>query len=228
VSGAVLSADNVDISACGEAAVAVFERGQVAFCASRLRDNSNFGCQVSSKGASARFIMTIFAGHAGSVFALDASVVQGETWKFVGAVQVHCEVRKGAIAHFDGCEVQGAVSGIGLQVHDSATLQLDTVKVQKQAKFGIVVGNGTCKAFNSVVSDYGARGVYAQEGATVELEKCKLEKNGEAGIQAQGGVVKITECGISGHTYGVVVQPAAKFTEVSPRYEANEKKDRYP
>jgi hypothetical protein len=227
VVNAQLIVEASDATKCAEAAFVVGQRGQLTVAESRVRDGANFGCQAQGKGATARFIGCPFTAQPVAVVAIEDAVVQCERCKIEGCTKVCSEVRNGAFVHLDGCEVGPGTAEIGLQVHKGATLQINGCKVHGQAKFAVMIGDGVCRAANTVMAECGAGGVYTQDGATGDLERCKIEKNGEIGVQAQGGTLKMNECGVAGHTYGVIVLPNAQFSDVANKYEGNTKKDVY-
>jgi hypothetical protein len=222
-----LIVEGSDAAKCGEAAFVVGERGQLTVAESRVRDSANFGCQAQAKGATARFIGCTFTAQPVAVVAIEDAVVQCERCKIEGCSKVCGEARGGAFVHLDGCGVGPGPSEIGLQVHRGATLQINGCKVHGHAKFGVMIGDGICRAANTVITECGAGGVYTQDGAIGEFERCKIEKNGEIGVQAQGGTLRMNDCGVAGHTYGVIVLPRAEFSEVANKYEGNTKKDVY-
>jgi hypothetical protein len=153
-------------------------------------------------------------------------VVQCEGCWFEDASQPHCEVRQGAIVHLQECDVDASGSDIGLQVHGAGQLRLDGGKVHDAARFGIIVGDdGALRVSQAAVANCGIGGVYTADDTKVECDAASLEANGQIGLQVQGGDVKIRDCIISGHEYGIVVGEAATFTEAATKFENNKKKD---
>jgi hypothetical protein len=222
-----LVGERVTVSNCLEAGITVTEGGKVTLGGSQVRENRGFGCQVQGKGSTVRFVKTTFARHATSILTFGDAVAQCEQCNFEGAGQVHCEVRQAGILHLEGCDVGQAQSGIGLQVHETGVLQLSATKIHGDARFGIWIGEGQCKALKSFVAECAGGGVYTQDGAEGEFESCTIHANGEIGMQVQGGSVRINNCTVSRQAYGVVVRPPAKFSETATRYENNNKKDLY-
>jgi hypothetical protein len=224
-SGGNVIGERLTVSKCGAAALAAFNGGTIALGGTKVTE-TEVGCQAT--GAKARLVGTAFTNAATSVLAADGGVIQCEGCRFEQAAQTHCEARAGAVVHIEASDVGVAQSGIGLQVHDGGVLQLSATKVHHEGKFGIMVGDGMCRAVKAVVSECTAGGIYVREGATGDFDGCTIQGNGQMGMQIQGGNVRLADCQVRGHEYGIVVQQsAATFSETATKFENNAKKDLY-
>jgi hypothetical protein len=217
--------ERLTVSKCSGAALAAFESGTIILGGTTVTE-AEVGCQATR--SKVRFVDTAFANAATSLFAADGGVVQCEGCRFEQAAQTHCEARAAAVVHLEASDVGVAQSGIGLQVHDKGVLQLRATKVHGEGKFGIMVGDGVCRAVNAVVAECAGGGVYVTEGATGDFDGCTFQGNGQMGIDVHGGTVRLAQCQVQGHEYGIVVQQsAATFSETATRFENNAKKDLY-
>jgi nitrous oxidase accessory protein NosD len=217
VSCGQLVGEQVEVSSAS-IGVGVFAGGELTIFEGKVQS-----AQVESGGAKARFVNGRLTH---GIVALNNALVQCEGCHLEDAAQPHCEIRQGAIVHLQGCDVGPSRSGVGLQVHRAGELRLDGGRVHDAAKFGVVVGEGGgLKAAQAAIAGCGIGGVYAADDAKVECHATNLEANGQIGLQVQGGDVKINDCLISGHEYGVVVGEAATFAEAATKYENNKKKD---
>jgi hypothetical protein len=217
-----------EVMRCSEAGVAVFGGGEIVCKEVQVHDNEILGCEVMGRGSRATFIDSMFAGQdsAPSMLATDEAVVQCEGCNFSTVAHPHCDVRCGAVLCLVKCDVSGS-RGVGLQVHDGATLLMDGVAIHDERRYGVLVGiNGTCNAVNSRVSDCGSGGLYSIEKAQAELEHCLFENNGQVALQLLGGTVEMEDCAVNGHTtFGVFVDPAASFSEVRTKFTGCGQKD---
>jgi hypothetical protein len=217
-----------EVMRCAEAGIAVFEGGELICKQVQVHDNEVLGCEVMDLGSRARFIDSMFTTQdvAPSMLVTDEAVVQCEGCNFSSAAHPHCDTRRGAVLCLLNCDVSGS-RGVGLQVHDGATLLMDGVVIHDERKYGVLVGiNGTFKAVNSRVRDCGSGGLYSIERAHAELEHCSFENNGQVALQLLGGTVTMADCIINGHTtFGVFVDPAASFSEVRTKFTECGQKD---
>ncbi|OHT03722.1 hypothetical protein TRFO_06552 [Tritrichomonas foetus] len=226
--GASPTIKNVFIGNNGNAGISGFAGSQPVLDHCTIKGNQIVGCQVTTPKTIIRFNNTSFEDHTRScaIVAIDEGSAICTQCVFRNSKISHLEIRKGAAVALSQCDLTGAMSGIGVQVHNNGYFHMIQSIIHEETRTGLLIGGaGHAEIISSTFLKCNDLAVSTLEESTTVIQNSLFDGGeiGNCGLQICAGTVTISNTVFKNLQQGIVKANPAILNHNQVSFENNSK-----